>query len=158
MTTSRYSIERYTAEHLEGVLDLQSHLWGEDREANRAYLDWKYARNPFDQGFHIYLAIAGDVVVGMRGFMGSQWRAGDGAQATMLLMAGDTVVHPAHRGRGLFGRIMELAEADLRAAGHRFVLNMSASPIVFRENESTSTRVLKARRSPPCDQRGQPSR
>lgn len=110
-------------------LRLLTRLWSPDLEVNRAYWAWKYDRNPYGGEPRVYAALDGGRLVGMRGFMGARWQAG-GSEASVLC-AGDTVVAPEYENQGVFRTIMEVAEDDLRARGHRFLFNLSAGPAVF---------------------------
>ncbi|MCP4329128.1 MAG: GNAT family N-acetyltransferase [Alphaproteobacteria bacterium] len=129
--TQGYEIVRYTPAYKDAVLRLQTNLWNPDIEVNRAYLDWKYTQNPFDQGHFIHLALAAGEVVGMRGFVGAVWEAEGVIGGTLIPCGGDTVVAREHQSRGLFRHIMAAAEQDLAAAGHRFIVNFSASRVTY---------------------------
>ena len=116
-------------ERREQALALLARLWSPDPQVNQAYWTWKYDRNPAAAGQRVYLALAGDRVVAMRGFIGAQWEAGE---ATLWApCAGDTVVARDCEGRGLFRTLMRTAEAGLLADGHRFMFNLSAGPTVL---------------------------
>jgi GNAT superfamily N-acetyltransferase len=118
-------IVRYEPALRETVLDLQTHLWGQHRAANTAELAWKYFEGPYAGSSRIYVALRNDRAVAMRGFMGGRWEAGSAGQVFDLLSAGDLVIHPDHRGRGLFTELMQHAMADLEG-GCPYVLNLSA--------------------------------
>ena len=77
----------------------------------------------------IYLALCKEKVVGMRGFYGAKWEVGDSRQTAFVLCAGDLVIEPEHRRRGLFPRIMATALTDLAARGYAYVFNLSASTV-----------------------------
>ena len=124
-----YNIVRYRPDLREQVLALQSQLWGADLEANRAYFQWKYEQNPYVKSPHIYLVLSDNTVVGMRGFYGAHWDFGDGDGALVCLGAGDLVIAPEHRNRGLFPRLMEFAHNDLASLGVHYLFNLSGSPI-----------------------------
>lgn len=121
-----YEVVPYTAEHRPQVVALQRHLWRGGTVRNTAYLAWKYEQNPYLPAPLIYLALHGKEVVGMRGAFGSCWEVGQ--ERVVVPCADDFVIAPAHRQRGLFGRIMSAMLADLAARGHGVAFNLSAGP------------------------------
>jgi len=126
-----YSIERYRPEWREQVVALQTHLWDSDPGVSSDHFAWKYEQNLFDSEPLVYLALHDGEVAGARGFWETRWSNGDGSSQLRAAGAGDLVVSPEHRRRGLFRRIMEVAERDLAARGFPCLLNMSASPITY---------------------------
>jgi GNAT superfamily N-acetyltransferase len=121
-----YRVERYRPELRSRLLDLQSHHWGADRDANDRYFAWKYEQNPYLDEVLIYLATVDGEVAGMRGAYGAHWIDATGASVGALC-AGDLVVHPQDRTRFLPRMIMEAMADDLSARGYRYLLNLSAS-------------------------------
>ena len=123
--TDVYQIVRYTDDYQDQLLKLQAHHWGYDRERRHAYLNWKYRRNPYMGEPLIQLALKGDEVVGMRGFWGARWRVG----ATNLVdvpCAGDIVIAPEHRNRGLFVRLNRAALEALADRGYSYAFCVRA--------------------------------
>ncbi len=96
-----YQIVPYRPELRDQVVSLQTHLVSPDVALNSAYFAWKHERNPYTAGPIAYLAMAEDKVVGMRAFLGANWRCGANATTHLWLCACDLVVDPAHRGPGL---------------------------------------------------------
>jgi GNAT superfamily N-acetyltransferase len=127
MDGSDYEIVGYRPEFRAQILQLQQHLWGPDANVNSAYLKWKYEENPYLNTTLIYVALYKEKVVGMRGFYGATWEVGDAR--VFALCAGDLVVDPEHRRRGLFRRIMATALHDLATRGYLYVFSLSASVI-----------------------------
>ena len=113
-----YEISRYQPEDKADVAELQKDLWSSDR-LNTAYLEWKYEQNPYLDRIPIYLAWCRGELVGMRGFHGSRWEAGQPRQEFAFYCADDLVITPAHRNRGLVTRIMKVAFEDLRTRRRR---------------------------------------
>jgi GNAT superfamily N-acetyltransferase len=109
------------------IIGVQQYLWGQDLAANAAYFDWKYERNPYLTSEFVRVAVADGDVVGMRGIWGSRWEAGDPAVSAVVPCAGDLVIAPEHRRRGLSVALIEAPMADLRAAGYDHVFNLSGS-------------------------------
>lgn len=124
-----YEIVSYRPEFKEQVVELQKHLWSLDRSVNVAHLEWKYEHNPYVDRPLIYVALYGGKVVGMRGLYGAEWQVGCPPQKVPALGAGDLVIAPEHRDRGLFTRIMKTAFADLAGIGYTHVFNLSAGPV-----------------------------
>jgi GNAT superfamily N-acetyltransferase len=126
VTRPSYDIVRYEPRYRDQVLAVQHHLWGTDSARNDQYLAWKYEQNPYADAPLIYLALDEGQVVAMRGMFGTRWQVGDPPDRPAALFAGDTVVMPDHRGRGLFRQIMLVALKDLARLGYRYLLNLSA--------------------------------
>jgi GNAT superfamily N-acetyltransferase len=130
-----YQIARYSPEYESQIIELQTrHNWGPEVGLNAAYLKWKYDDNPYLKHIKprlIYMALCDGQVVGMRGIYGAKWQIGYPPQTLPVLGAGDLVIAPGHRNRGLFTKIMQAALDDLSGVGCKFVLNLSASPVAF---------------------------
>ena len=122
-----YEIVKYAPPHKPLVACLQTHLWSSDVGRNACYLEWKYERNPGPDGALIYLALHGDEVVGMRGFHPATLEAGTPSYTFHVLIAGDALVAPGHRDKGLVTRIMKAAYADLTAGSYRFFLSVGGA-------------------------------
>jgi Acetyltransferase (GNAT) domain len=121
-----YVIVKYGPEFKQQIVKLQTHLWSPDVALNTAYLEWKYERNPYMKTPFIHLALSAGQVVGMRGMYGAKWQIGCPAQTFLAPCAGDLVIAPAHRNRGLVAKIMEAAADDLADSGYPYVFNLSA--------------------------------
>src|SRR5262249_5438208 len=120
-----YRIVRYTPEFRERLLELGGELWSQDRETSARYFAWKYVENPWAGATpDVYLALAGNEIVGTRGFYGSRWESG--GEAVTLPVADDFYIAPAHRNRGLATRLMREALHDL-SNREACVLNLSGS-------------------------------
>jgi len=126
-----YEFVTYRPELKEGICALQAHLWRARPPVNLAYFEWKYESNPYTDGPVIHIALHEGVVVGMRGAFGARWKDGDGHMID-IPCAGDTVVDPAHRRRGLVTELTHRFLADLAARRIRYVLNLSAAEITYR--------------------------
>jgi len=126
---SAYRIVPYAPQYRMQVAVLQTHLWGNDVAGNLRYWEWKHERNPYLDAPLAYLAFHGDQLVGMRAMFGAMWQV-DGHQF-LVPCAGDLVVAPDHRDKGLFTRIMGAALEDLDRRGIPFLFNLSAGPTTF---------------------------
>jgi len=142
----------YRALYLDQVARLQTALWSPDSAVNTAYFNWKYERNPVDNAPPVFLALDGDEVVAMRGFSPSLWRSGAGGPAEAVLLAGDTVVAPGYRRRGLVHELTRAALAVLEDSRYQWLLNLSSGQATFRSYRALGWRVIgplgQARRCP----------
>ena len=125
MKTAEYEIVEYSPALLDGILRLQTYLWGLDEACNRRYFAWKYEENPYGSEPLIYIALHRGEVVAMRGVYSARWEIGGASRTVAGACAGDTVVAPEHRGRGLFRLITNKALTDLKRRGHEYVLALS---------------------------------
>ncbi len=125
---SEYRFELFEPSLLDQVAVLRKQLWGRSLASNRAYLRWKYLENPYLSDPLIYVVRSGDEVVGMRGMYGTCWEVPGLDQAPVLPCAADSGIRTDHRDGGLFAELTTFALADLKDRGHRFVINLSATP------------------------------
>jgi GNAT superfamily N-acetyltransferase len=149
-----YQVVRYHPEHRARLVELQRGLWSPYRRLNSDYLDWKHLRNPYTKEPLIYLAMLGDQVVGMRGFFGAKWQVGSPPQVFYAPGAGDLVIAPEHRNRGLVAQIMSSALRDLAARGYAYSVSLSAGSLTLLSQIATGWRSIGAlqvmERSPPA--------
>ncbi len=137
-----YEVVRYSPELRPGVIELLVHAWGDDRARNAAAFAWKFEQNPYLDRPMLHLVLHAGQVVGMRAVHGAHWLAGPSDARLPALGTGDFVIHPAHRGRHLYGRIMKAAAADLRRLGYRYLINLSASPATYLQSIRAGWRDL----------------
>jgi GNAT superfamily N-acetyltransferase len=138
-----YEIRRYEAGFRDQVLELQRHLWSPDLALNDRCFAWKYERNPWVSEPLILLAVDGRRVVGMRGAFAIPWVVGPERRALKALSAGDTVVAPDHRRRGLASQINEALVAEARRASWEFLINTSAGRVVRRLSAHSGWRTTE---------------
>ncbi|WP_338597085.1 GNAT family N-acetyltransferase [Saccharopolyspora sp. SCSIO 74807] len=127
--TSRYEPSARSA-----VVEFQQLLWSGGPDGNAAYLDWKYAQNPYLNDRYLLLAWEGDELVGMVGGFGACWQ--HGGDRVVLPCIADTVVAPDHRGGPLFGRMLDELTGMLRADGVPWLLDFGdqrAAPIMVMQ-------------------------
>jgi GNAT superfamily N-acetyltransferase len=122
-------IVRYDPTWTEPIARLQRNLWGGDPRLNTAYFEWKYLENPYSKTPLLQLAIEEGRLVGMRGFFGSCWEAGEAGRPVLVPSGDDFVIDPTYRNRGLAGAIMRAAIADLDAKGYEYAFSLSAGPV-----------------------------
>jgi GNAT superfamily N-acetyltransferase len=138
-----YEITRYRPELRPGLLALRRHLFpGDDERRNESYFQWKHEENPYSDGPIAYVALSGGEVVGARAFQGARWRLGDAGATADWLIACDLIVHPAHRGKGLYHLLMRHALAELAAGGHGCTLNWSANPVNYGASLRSGWRLV----------------
>ena len=141
MERERYRIITYSPEYRAQVLELQKHL-GALPELNAAYLDWKHLRNPYVSEPLIYLAMCGELVVGMRSFVGAKWEFGSSRQTLVLPLESDMVIAPDHRAHGLVSLIMKAALKDLAERCYTYVLSMGTRPAVLMSNIKSGWKTI----------------
>lgn len=127
----KYRFHKYTPDFKSQVIELQTHLWSPDLTLNSKYLEWKYELNPYIKTPLIYIALLSDNVIGMRGFYGAKWHFGRNKRPITVLCAGDLVITPEHRNRGIFTGLMTNALNDLSRLRNKYLFNLSASPITL---------------------------
>jgi GNAT superfamily N-acetyltransferase len=137
-----YEIAKYTPQFRSQVVELQAHLWGPHLAVNTAYFAWKYERNPYVEAPLIYLALHKGEVVGMRGMYGARWEIGHPRQTWLGLCAGDTVIAPEHRKRGLSTEIIRAALNELAGCGYTYIFTLSASRITYLTSLAMGWRSL----------------
>jgi len=126
-----YEIVPYAPEFEPQIIQLQTHLWGAGTVRNAAYLEWKYAANPFFDDILMQLALCDGRVVAMRGLCGTQWEVDDSTGRYLLPYADDFVVAPEHRKRGPASLVMQAALAEGTQRGFPYAISLGASPITF---------------------------
>jgi GNAT superfamily N-acetyltransferase len=137
---STYEFISYEPQLKPLILELQRSLWSSSATLNAAYFDWKYGRNPYVKEPLIYLAMCNDKPIGMRGFFGVRWEAGNPARQTVCLYADDMVIAPEHRGNGLMSQIMAAAFRDLAGGNFSHAFNLSAGEVTLRSSLSMGWR------------------
>ena len=128
METASYKIISYRPEYHEQIVGLHEYQRGGDATLRAAYIDWKYVRNPYLREPHIYLAMDGEQVIGIRSFVGAKWQFGSPRQTLVLPMEADTIVAPEHRNQGLVSLMMKTAMKDLGEKGYIYVLSLGSIP------------------------------
>jgi GNAT superfamily N-acetyltransferase len=137
-----YQIVPYRPDLKQQVVELQRHLWSPSPALNTAYLEWKHERNPYVDAPLIYLALCDGRAVGMRGFCGARWQVGNDGRTVLVPIAGDSVIAPEHRNRGLFTEIMVVALGDLASRGYTHTFNLGAGPVTFLVALATGWRAI----------------
>jgi len=126
-----YRVVLYTSEYLAQIPRVQRYLWGRNERLSAAYFDWKHVRNPYLPEPLVYLAVHGDQVVGMLGYIGALWEFGSPRQTKVLPLAGDLVIAPDHRRRGLLSRMAKADHEDLAGRGYAYLLSMAAMRVTL---------------------------
>jgi GNAT superfamily N-acetyltransferase len=137
-----YDIVPYRPELKPQVVRLQRHLWRADKATHGAYLEWKYERNPYLPFPLIRVVVYEGQVVGMRGMFGSCWEAGPASARAIVPCGDDLVIAPAHRRRGLLGRLLTAAITDLDAHRHRLTFSLSAGPTTMAGSLANGWRAV----------------
>jgi len=140
--TAEYEIVKYSPEFRDQVIEIQKYLWGPESKINSAYFDWKYERNPYVKDPLLHLALHDGKVVGMRGLFGSRWQIGEPAYIWNGLCAGDTVVTPEYRKRGLVLEIVKTAAKYAADLGHDYLFNLTNSQAIYAASTKMGWREI----------------
>lgn len=103
MTDDTYTVRRYERGDREGFRTVFETVFG--HAFTDETFEWKFERNPYVSHVPILVAETDGEIVGARGFLGHRVRAGD--RTVLGLQATDAMVHPDHRGQGVYGRLVE---------------------------------------------------
>jgi GNAT superfamily N-acetyltransferase len=128
MHEQTYDIVPFRADLTDPVVGLLRMLWGEDEAANRSRFAWKYLDNVNTEDPLGIVALDRGEVVGFRGYFGLRFQGPTSDDSLILLLPGDTCVHPHWRRRGLSLAMGRRAMQDY-AARYRFFLNMTCSRV-----------------------------
>lgn len=102
---SEYDIREYRPADKAGFLSLHETVFGEKKR--EAWFEWKYGENPYIDHVPMVVATYQGTVVGARPFF--VLPVVSNGEVEVVLQPGDAMVHPDHRRRGLFSRLMETA-------------------------------------------------
>ena len=122
-----FEIVKYDPSLKRPVAAFQTQLWSSDISRNESYFEWKYERNPHARESHVYLALRRGRVVGMRGFHAARLEAGRPSRSFPVLIAGDALVAPDCRDRGLVSRILKAAHGDLAEREYDYVVSLGGA-------------------------------
>jgi GNAT superfamily N-acetyltransferase len=128
-----YQLSPYTGADIEEILSLVSALWGDDTSFNRNYFIWKHRKNPFLKGDIGIVARYSGNIIGFLGYVPAEYRID--VNRFMILQQCDTVVHPEHRGKGLFSA-MSKTGMQIYGGEYRYIVN-------FTSNYMTAGGLLK---------------
>jgi hypothetical protein len=117
---SQYKFELYRPDLQTQVAQLQKYLWTSSLKLNTAYLEWKYARNPYTPEILIYIAMHGSRVVGMRGVFGMCWEVEGDPNPIVLPCSSDTLIEPGYRNLRLYRDLTDFRWA-IAHGGTRYV-------------------------------------
>lgn len=101
--SEEYHIRSFEPQDRTAFLDLYECVHGERK--GRAWLDWKYTANPFTETTAIVVAEYDEMIVGARPLFGIPIRRG--SMDAVARQPSDAMVHPDHRRRGVFTRMIE---------------------------------------------------
>jgi GNAT superfamily N-acetyltransferase len=98
-----YTVRHYEPADREGFQALFETVF--DQPFPDEIFGWKFERNPYLSDVPLLIAEANGKVVGARGFLARRVRAGD--RTVIAVEATDAMVHPDHRHRGVYERLVE---------------------------------------------------
>jgi GNAT superfamily N-acetyltransferase len=138
-----YRVLPFSPDHLDQVVDLHAESFALTPDVSRRYLHWKYSTNPYIPDPALFVALdSRGVVVGMRGFYGTAWRAG--GDTVVLPCADDFAIKPADRNAGLMTQIMRVALDAMAHRGFQQILNLSGGPVTVLQSLVTGWTSLGA--------------
>lgn len=128
-----YSLQPFDKSDIEGVADLQKFLWGPNTDDNVQHMKWKYFDNPFSKDPIAFTAKKNETIVGFIGVMPTRWRIGESIME--FLSFGDGCIHPEHRRKGLYPKLLQGLFDHVQGSNHHGFLNLS--------NNATTTHVVE---------------
>jgi predicted N-acetyltransferase YhbS len=131
MNSEGFEFLKYRPEFKDDIIELQSYLWSHDLQKNRDYFEWKHENNPYNEEPMIYICLDKGRVVGTTSFFGAKWQVGYPSKTFNIPMAGDSVIHPDYRNKGIFRKINELSIDDIHNRGYKYVFALSAAPVTY---------------------------
>lgn len=108
----RYVVRRFQDGDEAAFLDLFETVESLELGGGEEWFTWKYEDQPALDHVPIFVALHDGEMVGARPFISFSLRAGP--RTLLGLQTTDTMVHPDHRGRGVFTRMNDLAFAYYR--------------------------------------------
>jgi len=109
---SDISIERYSPEYKEQVLNLLSYHWGDlNSEERRKRFEWRYENNPYTESPFCYLAFDGENLIGFRAFVAQKFKLQ--GKSYYFGTPADAIVHIDYRRQGIFSNLTEFAFEDM---------------------------------------------
>lgn len=137
-----YTFRAYEPGDERPFLDLFELVWGERR--GEEWFRWRFEANPYLDHVPMVVAEADGAVVGVRPFLALPMAVG--SETVLGLLTVDTMVHPDHRGRGLFTTMTERALDRYTDREPAFVFNQpnaASRPgyrrLGFRELDASTT-------------------
>jgi hypothetical protein len=129
-----HEIIRYDSIYNDQICELEKEIWSPDLNVNKSYLRWKYFDNPYTTLPKIYIVLLEGKVVAVRGMYETKWQFGNSADGFTALCAGDTVIHPEYRNKGIYPELANFIKNDLCELGYRYLFNFSAGPTTLINN------------------------
>lgn len=101
-------------------------LYQKDPNLVREHFRWKMLENPYSPRPLVIVVEDQGQVVGTYGYTPLKWVNSGSDKEEIILAPGGAFVSPDHRGRGLFGRMMEVGR-DWLGSDYRWFLNTTAT-------------------------------
>jgi len=114
-----YTLRPYETGDADGFLALYETVWGVRH--GHEWFAWRYEDTPFLDHVPVFVAEADGEVVATRPYFGLEMVVGD--RQPLGLLTTDTMVHPDHRGRGLFTTLTDRTLGYYGAGDPAFVFN-----------------------------------
>jgi hypothetical protein len=127
MNKDAYEIRTYAPDMMPQVVDVMSFLWGKTQKSRQEYFQWKYNDNPNTEFPLGIMALYKGQVVGFRGYFATRFEIPNKTRNLIVLVSGDTCIHPDHRRKGLSILMSNLA-IDNFSGTYKIFLNMTSTP------------------------------
>jgi GNAT superfamily N-acetyltransferase len=108
------------------ILDVLSFLWEKDEQGREKYFKWKYINNPHTEAPLGIVALHKGRVIGFRGYFATRFEILGKTNDLIVLVAGDTCVHPDYRRKGLSVLMGDLAMEKF-AGTYKVFLNLTTT-------------------------------
>ncbi|MGA1821943.1 MAG: GNAT family N-acetyltransferase [Thermoplasmatota archaeon] len=143
MRSDEYEFQLLEREDMEGSAELLELHWGRNSAVNADHLKWKYYDNPYTEEPIAYTVKHNGSVVGFMGLFPTRWRRGE--YTFDCLSFGDAIIHPDHRGKGLYQPLIKSLMDEVRDSGYVGFLNLSNNDVTSHVMEKMGFLSMKER-------------
>ncbi|MEL7186613.1 MAG: GNAT family N-acetyltransferase [Pseudomonadota bacterium] len=123
----RYQFSNYTPKHKRQIAALRSRVFGGTVEQNLNYIEWKYARNPYLDKPHLYVALHQGKVVGVQAMYGNAWIVAGMNRLCVIPCGADFIVDEDHRGQGLGTKLLNFKIKEIANEIYDVAMELSAN-------------------------------
>ena len=130
MKFKEYDVQPFDRSDIEEVAELQKFHLGPNITENVQHMKWKYLDNPYtDKSLGFVVRKDGSILV-FRGFFITKWKLSN--NKFFILSAGDTIVHPDYRRKGIFSALFKYTFKEFDESNYLVYISMSANNNVTR--------------------------
>ena len=102
-----YEIMDYQPDFKDQVIDLAKIIWGEDRNKNKAYFEWKFEQNPYFKELIGTIGLYKGKAIGFNGLSVLKWQIGEKKNILCTIVSTGVCVHINHQRKGLHTAMVE---------------------------------------------------